>query len=976
MILSENYIERLKNLAGIELLTETDNRKVITDKIKLPSTIADWAHGLSDKYSIWIANTFKNNYLTNSTILNRMPPDVKEEVIKQITDGKIPDAIKRDMLKIARLGNGQYQYILDWLRGRNSPPVRETDPLNFKTLTFEDALVKSQNWHAQLEKLQGGAIKDEDGEIIMTFPDGFYWINLGKSRCEKEAEAMGHCGSGRGTLYSLRRDKHPYVTLDLVDGIIGQIKGRANTKPKKEFHQYIIPFLMDDNIRVRWLESSYQPHTDFSLNDLTDEQLMEILRKKPILFRHSKDAVKRLSKFSKPVVNDILDIAPGVFTEIDQTGLWDAAQIDYILQNSPAILERQYNVIKGFTKAQIDFALHKDSAVGLFNSEKSWATIEHWTPEHTGYILNTHPQFLDNQKILELKTAGKITETQVDWIVDKDPKILVKQGPTILLTFSKSQLKKVASEYPGSFGKLFDERFDTELVDKSAIDSEIISMIIHRLTPESDGGYKFYERFYKLPNDKITVDHLQYILENYPDTFVDRDFARYFTYPNIVHEAHKVIQYIIDNYIDRFIYVTPHSFKGIENWPFTDVQKDFLIKQQLAGNIDVLENQNLSKLKFSKKQIEKLIKEKPELFIPENQDFEALGITAKGIEYIVTKSPGTIKDKKVEEMLDEKDMKSLFTKNPNWTNSVYLQAKYRGHEGVKGLKESSSGGFKQDYVELLYEDWSDEEIGSLFDDKDKEIIKDITGDNVYDRGGYNYSYSDIDNNFGDLNGENTAYVIYLLKKAFTSQKGMYDADKMKIKHAIMAMKYSELADIIGDPDEFVETHKIESFNEHIVDELKDTFIRAIEDAQQSADESAVWAEFINPVKHFLGEPDWKTKIVKTKESTKRPAMTEERDFLRFKMSYDKFLQLMKIYEDVESSDYDYTILLNDGHIYPTTIIATALKESTQLRLRDLSYISGNIDDSYMNERFGELLHDNLNKELEGAKVVTKKKKAK
>jgi len=83
--------------------------------------------------------------------------------------------------------------------------------------------------------------------VVLTFPDGFYWIRLNKNFCRDEAEAMGHCGRGSGILYSLRRDKYPYVTVDLVNGVITQIKGRGNTKPKPEYHKYIKPILLEAN---------------------------------------------------------------------------------------------------------------------------------------------------------------------------------------------------------------------------------------------------------------------------------------------------------------------------------------------------------------------------------------------------------------------------------------------------------------------------------------------------------------------------------------------------------------------------------------------------------------------------------------------------------------------------------------------------------------------------------------------------------
>lgn len=768
-MLSENYIQRLKNLAGIELLSEIDNRKVIVEKIWLPSVIADWAHNLSDKYSIWIANTFKIEFFKTNSVFLSMIPDVKDQVIKMMSVGKTPVRLIKEMENQTRRMTNQYEYILDWLRGRNAPPVREADQINFKTLTYEEASRRAHAWHAELGKLQGGTIKDEDGEVVMTFPDGFYWISLGKARCEKEAQAMGHCGTGRGILYSLRREQHPYITVDLVNGVIGQIKGRANTKPKPEFHQYIIPFLLDKKLNVQYLKSSYQPQTDFELTDLTDGQLNDIIQKKPFLLTGSESATRRLT--------------PEVLSSV----------LNLILKNYP----------------------------DYFRS--------HWT--------------------------SFLSETGIDIVVRM------------------------------------------------------------RLT-----------------------------------------------------------EYILQNHLSWFKFEYGKQRVNLERWPLTEVQKDFIIDKQEEGEIDVLDSVQLSNMGFTKKQIEKMVKEMPGLFDPRKQDLEALGITSKGIAYIISKSPGTIPEKTVEGILDAEGMKSLFKKNPEWTKSVYLQAKYRGYEGVKGLKESSSGGFKPDHVEILYSEWSDEELGGLFDDDDKRRIESITGDDsLYDN--YDYSFNDIRNNMSDLDAENVAYVRYLLKKAFT--ENIVDINKKKaITNTIQNIKINNLDDILSDPDSFKDEHETEDYNEYIIEGLKTALTRAVEGAQRSADESAVWNEFVKPVKEFLGEPVWVKKKVKKYDKETSKSKMEEDSFLKFKMPYNKFLDLLKVYEDVESSDDEYTILTTDNQIYPSSIIRQGLKEGDgPLSMRDLSYVSGSMEDADLNERFGDRIYDELSEELKNAKVVKKKKKS-
>lgn len=264
-MLSEEYINRIKQLSG--LLKEVDNREKIKNVLELPEEVANWAHEMSDKYSIWIANSLKNK--------------IKEENIK-LTN-------KKELLALLSNITSDYRYILDWLQGRNSPPVRENDQLNFKDLSFNNALERSKNWHEELKKFQGGKIEDEDGKVLMTFPDGFYWIDLEKSSDPDESAAMGHCGRGgtKGcTLYSLRKDKHPYVTAEINRGVIHQMKGRANTNPTK-YNDYIFGLIMNPNININNFEySGYQNAKDFKISQFTPQQIKEIVYRKPSLLKN------------------------------------------------------------------------------------------------------------------------------------------------------------------------------------------------------------------------------------------------------------------------------------------------------------------------------------------------------------------------------------------------------------------------------------------------------------------------------------------------------------------------------------------------------------------------------------------------------------------------------------------------------------------------------------------------------------------
>lgn len=130
----------------------------------------------------------------------------------------------------------------------------------------------------------------ERAEKLIDFGDGFAWYNLNKSSCDEEGDAMGHCGNRGGeyneTIFSLRKKVgeglyKPFLTFiyNTDEKSLGEMKGRANEKPSKRYHKYIVELLKLDIIeKVKgggWLAAN-----NFSFNDLDVELIDDIKNKK------------------------------------------------------------------------------------------------------------------------------------------------------------------------------------------------------------------------------------------------------------------------------------------------------------------------------------------------------------------------------------------------------------------------------------------------------------------------------------------------------------------------------------------------------------------------------------------------------------------------------------------------------------------------------------------------------------------------
>ena len=251
---------------NIALLVENDNR----DKIKRVFGLNDeWAnefHRINPKMSIWIADSFIKDAVNS---LDKNPKEVVEFLNK-----KGPN---HSFWEINYKTN--YSYIFDWFINVNTG-----GNINLKNYTFRQALHASEEWHDNRES-NISSNYDEKNEIVIDYREngvGFYWANLNTSYSKEEADRMGHCGNKHGTtLFSLRSidgngNGQSFITLARdPDGVVSEVHGKRNSKPKNVYQKYIIDFLLNKKYPVNklTLKNVYKPDHNFQLDDLTQKEL-------------------------------------------------------------------------------------------------------------------------------------------------------------------------------------------------------------------------------------------------------------------------------------------------------------------------------------------------------------------------------------------------------------------------------------------------------------------------------------------------------------------------------------------------------------------------------------------------------------------------------------------------------------------------------------------------------------------------------
>lgn len=289
------------------ILEARDNRNKIK-KFFNNDELINWAHELDNNYSIWIVNTFKDELIKELEGEGAFKKDrtdgnvwTKGDVLRLLKQGNDVDEEKESKqdrklnqvitLYIERLMNRlgpKYRYVIDWTNGRmRDAQVRE----NLKGLSLKEAWDKSDEWHKALAEGEH-IIHDEEGEIIMTFKDDFYWIDLQTDSCSSEGKAMGHCGNTTygTTLFSLRKNKKPFVTIAFNedDRTITQAKGRANEKPIDKYHPYIVDLLINPKVNIEGFDYEYHPQDDFQIGDLDDELFYKLYKGNKQIFENTK----------------------------------------------------------------------------------------------------------------------------------------------------------------------------------------------------------------------------------------------------------------------------------------------------------------------------------------------------------------------------------------------------------------------------------------------------------------------------------------------------------------------------------------------------------------------------------------------------------------------------------------------------------------------------------------------------------------
>jgi hypothetical protein len=314
-----------------QIITEASKKKILMDKIGFNEDNANLLDTICGPLAVWMAKKMMEFQQYSSGRLGNQVKTGSELIYQMNNNG------------VLRMKQSSIQSIMDWVRVGLNGNLGE-----YKDLPFIDLVLHSKEWHDSLEIGQGDINYKEENPTILDFTDengnGFYWADLNTQNSDVECNRMGHCGrSSYGYLYSLRQNipiNNKYKLNKSVltaaigeDGILYQLKGVKNSKPKDEYHQYILPLFYvlggggeQDDYLIQGFGSEYASDQDFKLSDLPEETIKDLYQNRPELFS-SRPMQRLLGQMGiievEPIVTGFsLEISPEDFEDYIDGG-WD-----------------------------------------------------------------------------------------------------------------------------------------------------------------------------------------------------------------------------------------------------------------------------------------------------------------------------------------------------------------------------------------------------------------------------------------------------------------------------------------------------------------------------------------------------------------------------------------------------------------------------------------------------------------------------
>jgi hypothetical protein len=406
----KNIIRRI--LREERLLIEASKLDILINKIGLNPDIAKIFEDMCGSLSVWVVNKYIDYFFK---IFSEKGSEVNKEKLLTLSKNHINNISIKEL-------NYDLTLIMDYinveLNGNKTP---------LENLSISDIKEISLEWGTKLGSDLINYVETND--IILDFREngvGYYWVSLNTKNSPEECKRMGHCGTSKnGYLYSLRsytkllggkytkNKSHLTASID-EDGTLYQLKGSKNSKPKSEYHKYIVPLFLINNF-INKIGVEYDDKNDFKLTDLNDKDFIYLYEKRPELF-YNRNLIEHLKSIGISI-DVILDhkkiskiLEPPYFFNLSEQ--YNITEIDDIYLVMKHIYSDNINIInKTILSNNKELYYESDSGV--------WIKKE--------YDSNGNQTYSENSNGIWVKKIYNENDEQV-YYEDSDGKIIDKRN--------------------------------------------------------------------------------------------------------------------------------------------------------------------------------------------------------------------------------------------------------------------------------------------------------------------------------------------------------------------------------------------------------------------------------------------------------------------------------------------------------------------------------------------------------------------
>jgi hypothetical protein len=317
------------------LLNES-KKEILMDKLGIKESLAQVFDEVGKKLSIWLANKYLKYYYDDAK--SQAEPDVSHKDILEVAKYRFNNSVSID--KTRQGLTTIMDYIIVGLNGNKS---------SLDDLSIIQIIQKAKEWHDSLNIGEGSINYIENAPILIDFRnengEGYYWADLNVKNSPEECDRMGHCGrSSYGYLYSLRSDRvlpggkyklnRSHLTAAIgTDGILYQLKGPKNSKPKEEYHKYIEPLFYtlggggeEEDYLIQGFGTEYGADQDFKLSDLPETTIRKLYEDRPELF-NTRGLQRKLGEMG---IIDVEPLQTRFVLEIDPSDIGKYLDGDYV----------------------------------------------------------------------------------------------------------------------------------------------------------------------------------------------------------------------------------------------------------------------------------------------------------------------------------------------------------------------------------------------------------------------------------------------------------------------------------------------------------------------------------------------------------------------------------------------------------------------------------------------------------------------